>query len=338
MINNANAWRVAVVIPAYQVTRHIADVIDAIPACIWRIYVVDDACPDGSGKYVENHIADPRVRVLYQHINQGVGGAVIAGYLAALKDDVDIIVKVDGDGQMDPELIPDFILPIMQGEADYTKGNRFYDMEKLRSMPGVRLFGNAMLSFMTKLSAGYWNLFDPTNGYTAIHADACKHLPFQKISQRYFFETDMLFRLNTLRALVVDVPMDAKYGEETSHLKISKIMGEFLGKHAKNFAKRIFYNYFLRDLSLASIELIAGVLLFLFGIVYGGYHWIVSAQIGVSTPAGTVMVAAMPLLVGLQFILSFVGYDIASVPRRPIHRLKHSDMLLQLTTDQIEDK
>ncbi len=324
MFENKDEWRVAVVIPAYRVTQHISEVIHGIPESVWGIYVVDDACPDETGKYVESFITDPRVRVLYQPINQGVGGAVMAGYQAALADNADIIVKVDGDGQMDPALIADFIAPIISGEADYTKGNRFYDLEKIRSMPGVRIFGNAVLSLLTKLSSGYWNLFDPTNGYTAIHADACKHLPFHKISKRYFFETDMLFRLNTLRAMVVDVPMDAKYGEETSHLKISKIMGEFLYKHTRNFGKRIFYNYFLRDLSLASIQLVLGLLLTFFGVVFGGYQWLISADVGIPASAGTVMVAAMPLLIGLQLILSFIGYDIASVPRRPIHRLKRS--------------
>jgi glycosyltransferase involved in cell wall biosynthesis len=322
VVENKDEWRVAVVIPAYRVTQHISEVIHGIPESVWGIYVVDDACPDETGKYVESFITDPRVRVLYQPINQGVGGAVMAGYQAALADNADIIVKVDGDGQMDPALIADFIAPIISGEADYTKGNRFYDLEKIRSMPGVRIFGNAVLSLLTKLSSGYWNLFDPTNGYTAIHADACKHLPFHKISKRYFFETDMLFRLNTLRAMVVDVPMDAKYGEETSHLKISKIMGEFLYKHTRNFGKRIFYNYFLRDLSLASIQLVLGLLLTFFGVVFGGYQWLISADVGIPASAGTVMVAAMPLLIGLQLILSFIGYDIASVPRRPIHRLK----------------
>jgi glycosyltransferase involved in cell wall biosynthesis len=322
VFENKDEWRVAVVIPAYRVTQHISEVIHGIPESVWGIYVVDDACPDETGKYVESFITDPRVRVLYQPINQGVGGAVMAGYQAALADNADIIVKVDGDGQMDPALIADFIAPIISGEADYTKGNRFYDLEKIRSMPVVRIFGNAVLSLLTKLSSGYWNLFDPTNGYTAIHAEACKHLPFHKISKRYFFETDMLFRLNTLRAMVVDVPMDAKYGEETSHLKISKIMGEFLYKHTRNFGKRIFYNYFLRDLSLASIQLVLGLLLTFFGVVFGGYQWLISADVGIPASAGTVMVAAMPLLIGLQLILSFIGYDIASVPRRPIHRLK----------------
>ncbi len=322
MSENTTDYRVAVVIPAYRVTQHIDEVIRAIPDFVWRVYVVDDACPDGTGKYVESNVHDSRVRVIRLSENKGVGGAVMAGYRAALADQADVIVKVDGDGQMDPALIPDFVAPIISGEADYTKGNRFYDLEMVRSMPGVRIFGNAVLSLLTKLSSGYWNLFDPTNGYTAIHADACRRLPFQKISERYFFETDMLFRLNTLRAVVVDVPMDAKYGEETSHLNISKIMGEFLYKHARNFGKRIFYNYFLRDLSLASLELVLGLLLTIFGVLFGSYHWLVSAQIGVPTSAGTVMVAAMPFLIGLQLILSFLGYDIASVPRRPIHLLK----------------
>ncbi|MEN8134066.1 MAG: glycosyltransferase family 2 protein [Thermodesulfobacteriota bacterium] len=312
--------RIAVVIPAYKVTRHIVDVIFKIPTMVWRIYVIDDACPDGSGKFVENNIDDDRVRVICHTQNQGVGGAVMSGYQAAITDGAGVIVKVDGDGQMDPSLIPYFVEPILAGEADYTKGNRFYDLEEIRAMPPMRLFGNAVLSFMSKLSSGYWHLFDPTNGYTAIHPDVAKHLPLGKISRRYFFETDILFRLNTLRAVVVDVPMDAKYGEEVSHLKISKILGEFLFKHTRNFLKRVFYNYYLRDLSLASVELPTGLILMLFGTGYGGYYWLKAAQLGVPTPAGTVMLAAMPLLMGLQLLLAFIGYDIASVPKRPFHR------------------
>jgi len=232
---------------------------------------------------------------------------------------MEIIVKVDGDGQMDPSLIPDFIAPIAAGEADYTKGNRFFDLEEIRAMPRMRIFGNAVLSFMTKLSSGYWDVFDPTNGYTAIHKDVARHLPLKKISHRYFFETDMLFRLNILRAVVVDIPMSAKYGDEVSNLKISKIVGEFFFKHVRNFWKRIFYNYYLRDMSLASIELPLGVLMLIGGFFFGGYHWISSWQAGSQTPAGTVMLAAMPIIVGLQFILAFLSYDISSMPRRVLH-------------------
>lgn len=312
--------RIAVVIPCYKVTRHVLDVITSIGDEVSKIYVVDDACPEGSGKYVEEHCLDPRVLVVYHDLNLGVGGAVMTGYKAAIAAGAEIIVKVDGDGQMDASLIPNFIEPILAGEADYTKGNRFFDLEEIRAMPKVRLFGNAVLSFMTKFSSGYWDLFDPTNGYTAIHADVARHLPFQKISSRYFFETDILFRLNILRAVVVDVPMNAKYADEVSNLRVSKIMGEFLVKHVRNFMKRIFYNYYLRDLSLASIELPLGLILLLAGTSFGVYHWLESAREGVPSPAGTVMLAALPILMGLQLVLAFLGSDIASVPRRPRHK------------------
>lgn len=324
MNHSALEHRIAVVIPCYRVTRHVLGVISEIGPEVWRIYVVDDECPDESGRHVESYCRDSRVVVLRHEANQGVGGAVMTGYTAAIADGAEVIVKVDGDGQMDPALISRFVDPILSGEADYSKGNRFFDLEQIRSMPPVRLFGNAVLSLLTKLSSGYWDLFDPTNGYTAIHADVVRHLPFEKISRRYFFETDMLFRLNTLRAVVIDVPMDAKYGDEVSNLKISKIAGEFLFKHLRNFSKRIFYNYFLRDMSLASLELPLGLLLFISGCSFGLYHWISSVGAGVATSAGTVMLAALPVLMGAQLILAFLGYDIASVPRRPLHLLRRN--------------
>lgn len=314
--------QIAVVIPSYKVCSHVLDVIRQIGPEVSRIYVVDDCCPEASGKLVEKQCKDPRVRVIYHVENQGVGGAVMTGYQAALDEEIDIIVKVDGDGQMDPSLIPNFVAPIAAGDADYTKGNRFFDLEKIRAMPKMRLFGNATLSFMTKLSSGYWDLFDPTNGYTAIHKDVARHLPFHKISRRYFFETDILFRLNILRAVAVDIPMDAKYGDEISNLKISKIAGEFFFKHVRNFWKRIFYNYYLRDMSLASIELPLGIVMLLVGFVFGLCKWTHSLHSGIPTPAGTVMFSALPVILGTQFILAFIGYDISSVPKRPFHLRK----------------
>jgi len=310
--------RIAVVIPCFRVKAQVLDVIAAVGPETWRIYVVDDACPEGSGAHVEANCRDPRVVVLRHAVNQGVGGAVLSGYARALDDGADILVKIDGDGQMDPALLPAFVAPILRGEADYTKGNRFYDLGQIGRMPRMRIFGNAVLSFMAKFSTGYWDLFDPTNGYTAIHAEAARLLPHDRISRRYFFETDILFRLNTFRAVVVDVPMDARYGDEVSNLKITRVLGEFLFKHVRNFGKRIFYNYFLRDLSLASLELVVGLGMLLFGAGYGAWHWYHSLQLGITTPAGTVMLAALPALVGLQLLLAFLGYDIASVPRRAV--------------------
>lgn len=311
--------KIAVVIPCYKVREHISGIIAQIGAEVSLIYVVDDCCPEQSGQYAADSVKDERLRVIRNPKNLGVGGAVLAGYKAAIADGAEVIVKIDGDGQMDPTMIPRFIAPILKNQADYTKGNRFYDLTHIARMPAARLFGNAALSFMTKFSTGYWNIFDPTNGYTAIHAKVASALPAERISHRYFFETDMLFRLNTMRAVVVDIPMDAAYGSEQSHLRIGKILGEFLFKHARILTKRIFYNYFLRDMTLASVELLAGGSLFAFGLVFGLAHWSKAIVSGNPTPLGTIMIAAMSLLVGLQLILAFLGFDIAAVPKRPVH-------------------
>lgn len=316
----SSAPLIAVVIPSFKVKAQILGVLAAIPREVSLVLVVDDACPQESGRFVQASCADPRVVVLFNEVNLGVGGAVLHGYREAIRRGATVIVKIDGDGQMDPGLLPFFIHPILAGEADYTKGNRFFDLTNISRMPRLRILGNAVLSFMAKLSTGYWDLFDPTNGYTAIHADVARRLPMDKISSRYFFETDLLFRLNTLRAVAVDVPMDAHYGDEESNLRISRIIGEFLAKHVRNFCKRIFYNYFLRDLSVASVELVAGALLMLWGSGFGVLTWIRSAQSGVETAAGTVMLSALPIILGLQFLLAFLGYDIAAVPRRTLHR------------------
>ena len=316
---------IAVVIPCFKVTKHILDVISKIGPEVWRIYVVDDCCPEQSGDFVKKYCKDKRVKILKNEVNKGVGGAVMHGYAESIKDGATLIVKVDGDGQMDPALIKKFALPIIEGRADYTKGNRFYDLSEINNMPGIRIFGNSILSFMSKISTGYWTIFDPTNGYTAIHAKIAEHLPFEKISNRYFFETDMLFRLNILRAKIIDIPMNAVYHDEESNLKISKILGEFLLKHLMNFLKRIFYNYYLRNLNIASFELMIGIVLLIFGSVYGTYHWIISHKLNSITPAGTVMLSAMPIILGLQFLLNFISFDISSQPNEIIHRDMSND-------------
>ena len=314
---------IAVVIPCYRVTGQVLDVIAAIGPDVARIYCVDDACPDGSGDLVQARAADPRVQVLRHDSNQGVGAATITGYRQAIADGMDIAVKLDGDGQMDPALIPELVAPIRRGEADYTKGNRFWDLRQIGRMPWLRRLGNLGLSFMAKASTGYWDVFDPTNGYTALHVAVAERLPLEQVSRRYFFETDLLFRLGTVRAVVVDVPMDARYGDEKSSLKVSRVFGEFAFKHLRNLGKRVVYNYYLRDLPAASLELLAGVLLLGFALVFGGWHWWLSASTGQAAATGTVMIAVVTFVSGLQFVLAFLNYDIASVPRRPVHRLLH---------------
>ena len=313
--------KVAVVIPCYRCKGQVMRVLQCIGPQVWRVFVVDDACPEGTGAWVQAHSQAPRVEVVQHPYNQGVGAAVITGYVAALRAGADIIVKIDGDGQMDPALMERFISPIAQGRADYTKGNRFFTLRSLKGMPRTRLLGNAGLSFLAKLSTGYWSLFDVTNGYTAIHARLLPYLELDKVSRRYFFETDLLFRLGTLRAAVVDVPMEALYADERSNLKVWRVLPEFAWKNLANLGKRIAYNYFLRDLSVASLELVVGAALLLFGVAFGLSTWSNALATGVPTPLGTIMLAALPTLVGLQMLLAFIGHDVAQQPERAIHPL-----------------
>jgi dolichol-phosphate mannosyltransferase len=313
--------KIAAVMPCYKSKKYVLDLIARIGPETSLIVVVDDACPQHTGAHVQEHCRDPRVVVVFNPVNLGVGGAVIHGYRIALEHDAAIIVKIDSDGQMDPALLRQIVHPVQARLADYAKGNRFFNLEDVRAMPAVRIFGNAGLSFLTKLSSGYWHLFDPTNGYTAIHRTALELLPLDKIDNRFFFESDMLFRLYLSGAVVLDVPIGAKYGDEESNLSVRRIFLPFLGKNIRNFLKRVFYRYFLRDLNLGSLELLVGMILLCFGMLLGIAAWVHSASAGTPASAGTVMLAALPVLAGLQLLLGFCAFDFMVVPKVPLQQL-----------------
>jgi glycosyltransferase involved in cell wall biosynthesis len=311
--------RIAVVVPAYRVKAHILALLSRIGPEVTSIYVVDDCCPEESGKLVAAQCVDRRVTVLYHEQNQGVGGAVTTGYKRALEDDAEIVIKLDGDGQMDPALIPFLIQPILAGQADYTKGNRFFELDDLQGMPFLRLIGNAGLSFLTKLSSGYYSIFDPNNGYTAIHAKVLARLRLDRIHKRYFFESDMLFHLGQLRAAVLDVPMKAVYGAEVSSLSVTKSLFTFGLNHLKNIFRRIFYSYYLRDFNPASVNLMAGVPLAMFGLIFGILRWYESGKTGEFASTGDIMLAVLPFLLGIQFLLSFFAFDSQNSPTLALH-------------------
>ena len=318
--------RIAVVVPCYKETAKILQTLESIPDIVDVIYCVDDGCPDQTGALVDRKCQDPRVTVITHEQNQGVGGAVISGYRAALGSDIDVVVKIDGDGQMDPALLPIIMRPVVDGTADYAKGNRFFIPADLERMPRVRIFGNAVLSFLSKFSSGYWQVFDPTNGYTAIHTDALRLLPLDKLKKNYFFESDMLFRLSTIRAVVKDVPQRAVYQDEQSGISLIKVIPAFTVGHMRNFLARVFYNYFLRDFHLASLEWVFGPVLLMFAIVFGLTNWIEARTLGIEASAGTVMLSALPFLAGLQLLLSAIGFDVDNQPTTPIQGKKLGDL------------
>ena len=308
----------AVVIPCFRVGQRALDVIARIGPEVGWIFAVDDACPEHSGDLIERDCRDPRVRVLRHAENGGVGAATLTGLRAAVDTPARVIVKLDGDGQMDPALIPRLVAPILRGQADYAKGNRFHRFRDVAAMPKLRLAGNAALSFLTKLSTGYWQLFDPTNGFVAIERRVAAALPHERIARRYFFESDLLYELGQLRAKVIEMPMQAVYGDEPSSLRPLAMFGPFLRGHLRNLARRLVYSYFVRGFSPASVELLFGPLLLLFGLGFGSHAWWTSIASGEPATAGTVMLAALPILLGLQLLLSWLNFDVAAEPREPV--------------------
>lgn len=310
-----------VVIPCYKVSKQIVSVIEDVleQSTICNIIVVDDACPEKTGELVKEHFNNhSSVTVLTHEKNQGVGGAMCTGYQYAFKNGANIVVKMDGDGQMNPEHISSLISPIVKGTCDYTKGNRFYYPRHLKNMPKVRVFGNSALSLVSKFSSGYWTIMDPTNGYTALHRSAYAQLDHNALSKGYFFESDMLYQLGNAQAVVRDIALPAIYDEEESNLSITRVLIKFPGRYFKRFIKRIILRYFIREFNFASLEILFGGVLLTSGLVFGFYKWVGNYFAGTSTPAGTVMIVGILIILGFQLLLSALNYDVNHEPSIPL--------------------
>jgi dolichol-phosphate mannosyltransferase len=314
-----NKHCIAAVIPCYRVEREIAAVLGTIPAYIKHIIVVDDASPDSTADLVTASAkSDERILLIRHPSNQGVGGAMVTGYRKALELDAQIVVKIDGDGQMDMDHLPDLLMPLLAGKADYTKGNRFRDFRSLQRMPLIRRVGNLGLGFLSKAATGYWHLFDPTNGFNAMRAEALSQLPLHQIDRTYYFETSLLANLYLIGAVVKDVPMPARYQGEVSSLSIQRVLFEFPLKLIATLVRRLVLKNFIYDFSMGSIYLLTGLPLLIFGLTFGIYKWIQYASRGVPAPTGTVMIPTLSVLLGIQLLLSAIEIDLRSVPTEPI--------------------
>lgn len=309
-----NGFRITAVIPSHDEARHVGLVINSMPPLVDHVIVVDDCSRDDTF-HVATACGDPRLVVLQTQKNQGVGGATILGYRKALELGCDVIVKMDGDGQMLPEHLPALLDAIVTHNYDYAKGNRFLASESLAFMPRHRLFGNIVLTFMTKLASGYWNIFDPQNGYTAIKADVLALLNLDAIHKRFFFENDMLIHLNFFSCRVKDISIPALYGDEKSDISFFKVSVTFPLLLLRRFFRRVYQKYVLRDFSPIALFLFLGLILFGWGALFGVYLWIESQITGHLTPTGTIMLSLLPLILGFQLLLQAIVLDIQETPK-----------------------
>lgn len=315
-MTNFKNHNIAIVIPYYNAGEHIVNVLNKIPEYIVKIYVVNDQSPQDLPleeiKGLKNFDA---IQIINSEKNRGVGGATKIGFLAAIDDDMDIVIKLDSDDQMDTTFIPELLEPIVKNDADYVKGNRFRDFKALRSMPKFRKFGNLWLSFLTKMATGYWNNFDPTNGFFAVKKAYLAKANFDNISERYFFETSLISEMYFLNTRIKDVAMPALYGDEKSSMSVWKMPFVFMPRLIKIFIKRIIKTYFIYDFNISSIYILIGVPLFLFGIVFGVYKWWYYSTVEELAPTGTIMLVTLSIILGFQLLLQATHYDIMRAPK-----------------------
>jgi glycosyltransferase involved in cell wall biosynthesis len=303
---------IAAVVPAHNEQAHIAHVIRGLPATVDHIVVVDDCSSDHTADTAAS-TGDPRVVVIGHEVNQGVGGAILTGHRKALELGADIDVVIAGDDQMDPAYLPDLLDPLIEQGYGFAKANRFYSRTSSQGMPRHRIFGNIVLSFMTKLASGYWNLFDPQNGYTAITRGALEILPLDEIARRYEFENDLLINLNIAQVRAIDVAVPARYGQEVSGIRLQRVIPSITWLLLRGFWKRLIWKYTIRSFSPIALFFFSGLLLTLFGFGFG--IWVLVHTIGprVAT-TGTVLLAVVPFLMGFQLLLSALVLDIQQSP------------------------
>lgn len=312
-----NNLKTAVVIPYYNASNHIANVVAKLPDSIFAVIIVDDVSKEVLPEKDIRDSINPKAElvILRNDLNLGVGGATKRGFQYAITMNVDVVVKVDADDQMDTSFIPQLLKPLLKNKAEMSKGNRFRDLEALKKMPFTRRFGNLFLSFLTKIATGYWNNFDPTNGFIAIKVSVLKKIDINKLSNRYFFETSLISELYFVKARIKDVAMPAIYGDEKSSMKLWTIPVSFSLRLFKLFIKRLVKQYLLYDFCLGSIYLIIGLPLFLFGVIFGVYEWIHYASMNVPAPTGTIMVVALTVILGFQLLLQGLQYDVINAPK-----------------------
>ena len=317
--------KIIAVMPCYRSSDIAPKIAKDVLPFVDRLVCVDDFCPENTGKSVEIFLKSDQLDLIYHDRNKGIGGAMKTGINFALKFNPEIIIKIDSDGQMNPNLIPVLLEPLLNGSSEFTKGNRFTNPKFITNMPFVRIIGNIGLGFITKLSTGYWELFDPTNGFLAVRSNVLRDISLEKIDDGYFFETDLLFRCALSNVLISEIPMDAYYEDEKSSLSPFKEFFRFSCKHINIFLKRLTYQYFLLDFNPGSLSLCLAILFGSVALSVGLLSRLFYDNLNVETPLGSQILFLATSLISNQLFISFLYYDASQKPLlRSFKYLKNS--------------
>ena len=302
--------KIAVAIPCYKVEQHLQQVVSGLPPLIDIILLVDDCSPDGTPALVDRLADGSRIVAIHHPQNKGVGGAMKTAFRKAMEMEADVVVKLDGDGQMDAS----YIAPLVEAleGADFAKGNRLFNRQMLRRMPAIRRIGNMGVGFMVKAASGYWNVSDPVNGFFAIRTKTLRQMDLDRVADRYFFESSMLIEMHYTGARISEVNMPAIYGDEHSNLSVGKTFFSFPPRLIAAWLRRLHLSYFVYDFNICSLYILVGLPSFLFGLIFGLCEWIHYASISSPSPTGTIMVAVLTFILGFQMLLSAAQYDITA--------------------------
>ena len=300
---------IGVVVPAFNEELLIGDTLNSIPDYVDRVYVIDDCSRDKTAEIVMDfEKKDSRINCISHEVNKGDGAAIITGYKRALEDGIDIAAVMAGDNQMDPKHLQSLLDPIVEAKAEYTKGNRLMNAEFRKGMSAWRSFGNVILTFLTKMASGYWQIMDPQNGYTAISQKALDRVNPDTIYPRYGYCNDLLVRLNVFGFRVKDVIMPARYGREKSKIKYGRFIFKVSWLLLKDFLWRLRMKYIWQSFHPLVLFYAFGIILTpigIFGALYSLYYkFILNQSIFVRG-----VLSLLIFIIGLQFLFFAMFFD-----------------------------
>ncbi|BBL66261.1 Glycosyltransferase [Methanosarcina mazei TMA] len=311
-------YKIGVVVPAFNEEVLLGETIKGIPEYVSRIYIVDDCSSDRTPEVIKN-LADPRIISLRHEVNMGAGKSVIDGYKMALEDKMDIVVVMDGDNQMDPAHMPRLLMPIIEGKADYTKGNRLITKEAREGMSAWRFFGNTMLSLLTKIGSGYWDLMDPQNGYAAASRKALETIDLDSIYTYYGYVNDILIKLNAYGMRVTDVVIPARYGNEKSSINYRKYVLKVAPMLFNGFLWRLKTKYVLLSFHPLVFFYVASMALLPAGLIFD--VWIIVQKL-MHDPVSPnfPLLGVFMTLMGVQLLFFAMFFDMQSDMSKKLDR------------------
>lgn len=302
---------IAVVVPCYNEETQIGGVITTMPEIVDKVIVVNDKSKDNTSQVVQSMVHDGGKVVLVEHQkNQGVGGAIASGYMWCRDNGIDVAVVMAGDGQMNPDDLPALLDPVVNGEVDYSKGNRLFTGEAYKKIPKVRYFGNSVLSMFTKIASGYWHVADSQTGYTALNAKGLKLIDWDNMYKRYGQPNDLLVKLNVWDLKVRDVPVEPVYNVgEQSGIQLRKVIFRIPMLLLRLFFWRMKEKYMIRNFHPLVFFYFTGVIFMIAFVLLTSrmliYWWFITGLI----PKVNALAALFSFMAASQFTLFAMWFD-----------------------------